>query len=280
MRPARSCCWPSSATGTPRLSPVGAAARHARRRRRAARDAAVVAVPWRREATPTSTTTSASRSSRTTPTATRSLGLADDATASCPRRSPRSSTRDRPPPDRAGAGALLHRPVRQRQVHAGPGADGPPARARRAARSPVSTATSYAGTCSAGLTFSKADRETNIRRIGWVAAEISRHGGVAVCSPIAPFDETRQQVRADGRRRRRRVLPRPRRDPPGGVRAARPQGALRQGATGRDPRVHRHLLALRGAATTPPSASTPPGAPSRTPWATCSTACARPATST
>ena len=49
---------------------------------------------------------------------------------------------------------------------------------------------------SAGLTFSKADRETNIRRIGWVAAEIARHRGVAICSPIAPFDETRQQVRA------------------------------------------------------------------------------------
>ncbi len=49
---------------------------------------------------------------------------------------------------------------------------------------------------SAGLTFSRQDRETNIRRIGWVAAEISRHGGIAVCSPIAPFDETRQQVRA------------------------------------------------------------------------------------
>ncbi|MDP3967955.1 MAG: adenylyl-sulfate kinase [Nocardioides sp.] len=48
---------------------------------------------------------------------------------------------------------------------------------------------------SAGLSFSKADRETNIRRIGWVAAEISRHGGVAICSPIAPFDETRRQVR-------------------------------------------------------------------------------------
>ena len=48
---------------------------------------------------------------------------------------------------------------------------------------------------SAGLTFSKEDRETNIRRIGWVAAEISRHGGLAVCSPIAPFDATRQQVR-------------------------------------------------------------------------------------
>ncbi len=49
---------------------------------------------------------------------------------------------------------------------------------------------------SAGLTFSKEDRETNIRRIGWVAAEISRHGGVAVVSPIAPFDQTRKQVRA------------------------------------------------------------------------------------
>lgn len=49
---------------------------------------------------------------------------------------------------------------------------------------------------SAGLTFSKEDRETNIRRIGWVAAEIARHRGVAICSPIAPFDETRQQVRA------------------------------------------------------------------------------------
>jgi sulfate adenylyltransferase len=48
---------------------------------------------------------------------------------------------------------------------------------------------------SAGLTFSREDRETNIRRIGWVAAEISRHGGVAVCSPIAPFDATRQDVR-------------------------------------------------------------------------------------
>jgi sulfate adenylyltransferase len=49
---------------------------------------------------------------------------------------------------------------------------------------------------SAGLTFSREDRETNIRRIGWVAAEIARHRGVAICSPIAPFDETRRQVRA------------------------------------------------------------------------------------
>lgn len=49
---------------------------------------------------------------------------------------------------------------------------------------------------SAGLSFSQADRETNIRRIGWVAAEISRHAGIAICSPIAPFESTRTQVRA------------------------------------------------------------------------------------
>lgn len=49
---------------------------------------------------------------------------------------------------------------------------------------------------SAGLTFSPEDRETNIRRIGWVAAEIAYHGGAAICSPIAPYDSTRQAVRA------------------------------------------------------------------------------------
>lgn len=48
---------------------------------------------------------------------------------------------------------------------------------------------------SKGLGFSREDRETNILRIGFVAAEISRHGGVAVCSPIAPFDATRAEVR-------------------------------------------------------------------------------------
>ena len=48
---------------------------------------------------------------------------------------------------------------------------------------------------SKGLGFSKEDRETNIARIGWVAAEISRHHGIAICSPIAPFDSTRRLVR-------------------------------------------------------------------------------------
>lgn len=48
---------------------------------------------------------------------------------------------------------------------------------------------------SAGLTFSRADRDLNIRRIGFVAAEITRHGGTAVCAPIAPYAATRAEVR-------------------------------------------------------------------------------------
>lgn len=48
---------------------------------------------------------------------------------------------------------------------------------------------------SAGLGFSRADRDRNIERIGYVAAEIARHGGIAVCAPIAPFAATRRRVR-------------------------------------------------------------------------------------
>lgn len=47
-----------------------------------------------------------------------------------------------------------------------------------------------------GLTFSPGDRELNIRRIGYVAAEIGRHGGVSVCAPIAPYARGRAEVRA------------------------------------------------------------------------------------
>jgi sulfate adenylyltransferase len=49
---------------------------------------------------------------------------------------------------------------------------------------------------SRGLGFSKEDRDVNIRRIGWVAAEVTKHGGLAVCAPIAPYDETRRWVRS------------------------------------------------------------------------------------
>ena len=48
---------------------------------------------------------------------------------------------------------------------------------------------------SAGLTFSQADRDLNILRIGYVAAEIARHGGIAICAPIAPYAATRARVR-------------------------------------------------------------------------------------
>jgi sulfate adenylyltransferase len=48
---------------------------------------------------------------------------------------------------------------------------------------------------SAGLGFDQASRELNVRRIGYVAAEIARHGGIAICSPIAPFAQTRAEVR-------------------------------------------------------------------------------------
>lgn len=48
---------------------------------------------------------------------------------------------------------------------------------------------------SAGLTFSRADRDLNIVRIGFVAAEVARHGGIAICAPIAPYAATRARVR-------------------------------------------------------------------------------------
>jgi sulfate adenylyltransferase len=48
---------------------------------------------------------------------------------------------------------------------------------------------------SAGLTFSRADRDLNIARIGYVAAEVARHGGIAICAPIAPYAAARGGVR-------------------------------------------------------------------------------------
>ena len=48
---------------------------------------------------------------------------------------------------------------------------------------------------SSELGFSKDHRDINIRRIGFVAAEITKNGGIAVCAPIAPYDATRRDVR-------------------------------------------------------------------------------------
>jgi sulfate adenylyltransferase len=49
---------------------------------------------------------------------------------------------------------------------------------------------------SSELGFSKEHRDINIRRIGFVGAEIAKHGGVAICAPIAPYDSVRKEVRA------------------------------------------------------------------------------------
>ena len=48
---------------------------------------------------------------------------------------------------------------------------------------------------SSELGFSKEHRDINIRRIGYVASEITRNGGIAICAPIAPYDATRKDVR-------------------------------------------------------------------------------------
>jgi len=49
---------------------------------------------------------------------------------------------------------------------------------------------------SSELGFSKEHRDINIRRIGYVASEITKNGGIAICAPIAPYDSVRKQVRA------------------------------------------------------------------------------------
>ena len=49
---------------------------------------------------------------------------------------------------------------------------------------------------SKGLTFNKEDRDTNIRRIGFVAAEIVRHGGIVIAAAVSPYRATRDEVRA------------------------------------------------------------------------------------
>jgi sulfate adenylyltransferase len=48
---------------------------------------------------------------------------------------------------------------------------------------------------SSDLGFSREERDRNVLRIGYVAAEITAHRGIAVCAPIAPYDEARREVR-------------------------------------------------------------------------------------
>ncbi len=48
---------------------------------------------------------------------------------------------------------------------------------------------------SSELGLSKEHRDINIRRIGFVASEITKNGGIAICAPIAPYDSVRKEVR-------------------------------------------------------------------------------------
>ena len=53
---------------------------------------------------------------------------------------------------------------------------------------------------SRGLGFSREDRDVNVRRIGWVAATLAKHGCVAVCAAISPYRSIRDEIRASSPR--------------------------------------------------------------------------------
>ena len=48
---------------------------------------------------------------------------------------------------------------------------------------------------SSELSFSKEHRDINVRRIGFVASEITKNRGIAICAPIAPYQDTRREIR-------------------------------------------------------------------------------------
>src|ERR671914_2553695 len=48
---------------------------------------------------------------------------------------------------------------------------------------------------SKGLGFSKADRDTHIERVGWVASRLTRHGAAVIAAAISPYEETRRTAR-------------------------------------------------------------------------------------
>ena len=97
---------------------------------------------------------------------------------------------------------------------------------------------------SSELGFSKEHRNLNIKRIGYVAAEITKHRGIAVCAPIAPYDDIRKEVRAMIAAPRR-LHPRARQHERRRMREARPQRPLRQGPRRHHQRIHRHQRPVR-----------------------------------
>ena len=98
---------------------------------------------------------------------------------------------------------------------------------------------------SSELGFSREHRELNVRRIAFVAAEVTRHGGIAICAPIAPYEALRDEVRAIVEAAGTFVLV-ARRYAARRLRGTRHQGSVRASAGGPRARLHRSLRPLRG----------------------------------
>ena len=96
----------------------------------------------------------------------------------------------------------------------------------------------------ADLGFSKEDRDTNIRRITFVAKLLSRNGVIAITAAISPYSEARDRARADIDNFVEVYVS----APVEGLCAERRQGALRQGIFWRNCQLHRCIRSLRGTA--------------------------------
>ena len=114
------------------------------------------------------------------------------------------------------------------------------------------------------LSFSDEARVENIRRIGEVAKLFVDAGVIVITAFISPFRADRRLVREllDAGRVHGGVRGHAHR----GLRAARPQGSVPQGARRRDQELHRHRRALRGRRRAPSSPCTTTGTASRSAW--------------
>ncbi len=87
---------------------------------------------------------------------------------------------------------LVHRTLRRGQEHA---RRGPAAAARRRRAVEILDGDEVRTYLSKGLGFSKEDRDTNIRRIGYVARLLARNGVAVITAAISPYREMRDEVR-------------------------------------------------------------------------------------
>ena len=93
---------------------------------------------------------------------------------------------------------------------------------------------------SKGLGFSKEDRDTNIRRIGFVSELLSRNGVIAIVAAISPYREVREEVRSPHRELRRGLRPLPHR---GAGREGRKR-PVQEGVCGRNRQFYRRFGSL------------------------------------